>query len=684
MPFRVALLCVSDTAAEDPSTDRSLPTLRDLLPSDAYEVKVQAVVPDDTYQIQSAVKAWADEGVDLILTSGGTGFGTRDITPEAIVPLINKPAPGLVTSMLVSSLSITPLAALSRPVAGVILSPRTEAKGTGTLVVTLPGSPKAAKENLQALLKVLPHALELAGGARSRTTAVHQRLQKGEDGMKGVQDAIEGRREGSGHSCGHHHHHHHHHSHSHGGHAAPRPRTLLSQDPSVAIAARQRQSPWPLVSVRDALKLIFDNTPLAPVQNLAVGPSLLGHVLAEDVHSDLNIPSGPSTNIDGIDYETAHASSLKATDPAGVYKVVTSFPTSPLPSGTVYRINTGAPLPPGTDACIMVEDTEVVSRDQTGEETEVKLLAQVDKGENVRDPGSDVRTGEKVLEKGDVVSNVAGELGTLAFVNKRSVPVFRRPTVAVLSTGNELRDLQDTTASSSSFSNFTGIVDSNRPTLLSVLKSLHFPTVDLGICGDSMEETKARLEKGMEEADVIVTTGGTSMGIGDLLKPCIERELGGTVHFGRVAMKPGKPTTFATLPAHPLAPSKNPTLAFALPGNPASALVTFYVFVLPALRKMEGRREGEWELPRVPVVLTSPTLLDPRPEYHRVFLRPSLTTGSLQAFSTGGQRSSRTVSLAGANGLLELPAREKGGKERLDEGERVECVVIGEIGAAVA
>ncbi|BGP17773.1 hypothetical protein JCM10213v2_005815 [Rhodosporidiobolus nylandii] len=674
MAFTVALLCVSDTAAADPASDRSLPALRDVLPSDAYTVTAEQIVADEASAIQAVVKGWVREGINLVLTSGGTGFGTRDGTPEAIAPLLDKPAPGLVTAMLVASLAITPLAALSRPVAGVALSPRSDAAGAGTLIVTLPGSPKAAKENLQALLKVLPHALELAAGARSRTTHVHQRLEKGEDGMEGVQEAVDDRKTGG--SCGHRHHHGHSHAHAHGGHSAPRPRTLLSQDPSTEVASRQRQSPWPLVSVRDALKLIFENTPLSPVQTRAVEPQLLGHVLADDVYSEVNIPSGPSTNIDGY--------AVRSTDAPGVYKVVTSFPTSPLPPGSVYRINTGAPLPPGMDACVMVEDTEVVARDVQGEETEVRLLAQVDQGENVRKEGSDVKSGEKVLEKGDIVSNVGGESGTLAFVSKRSVPVFRRPTVAVLSTGNELRDLQSTSLSSNPSSNFHGIVDSNRPTLLSVLQSLHFETVDLGICGDSMEETKTRLRRGAEQADVVITTGGTSMGVGDLLKPCIERELGGTVHFGRVAMKPGKPTTFATIPAHPLAPSPDPTLVFALPGNPASALVTFFVFVLPALRKMEGRREGEWELPRVPVELTAPVPLDPRPEYHRVFLRPSLQSGGLQAFSTGGQRSSRTVSLAGANALLELPAMEKGGKNEVANGEKVMAVVVGEIGAPLA
>lgn len=264
----VALLCVSDTAAAVPSSDRSLPLLHDILssqPNDAYRVVAQGIVPDETAEIAESVKAWVQMGVDLILTSGGTGMGTRDRTPEvrslslprfgrlsqrylrvlsqAIAPLIDRPAPGLVIAMLTSSLAITPLAALSRPVAGIVHSPSGD--GTGSLIVTLPGSPKAAKENLECLLKILPHALELAGGVRSRTTAVHERLQRGEDGMKGVQEAVtqHTHRHEAPHAATHSHAHGHPHSHQshshehvHHGHHAPRPRMLTSQDPSSSSA----------------------------------------------------------------------------------------------------------------------------------------------------------------------------------------------------------------------------------------------------------------------------------------------------------------------------------------------------------------------------------------------------------------------------------------------------------------
>ncbi|GAA5847005.1 hypothetical protein JCM3766R1_005895 [Sporobolomyces carnicolor] len=676
--FDVALVCVSDTAFADPDSDRVLPLIADTLARAAdgvYNVARTAIVPDEPREITRAVEDAIERRVALCLTTGGTGFGTRDNTPEAVAKLIAKPAPGLVTAMLVGSLGITPLAALSRPVAGVAMpssKPEGESDGRGTLVVTLPGSPKGAKENLDILLPVLAHALELVSGAPSRETRIHRENEQGQRGGGPTPALVDSRAHGEkhlprprlDHSCAH-------------GHAAPTPRTtpLVSKDPSISIASRQRHSPWPLVSVDDALELVFEHTPSTEIESARVDHDLVGRVLVDDVYSKVDIPNRPSTNIDGY--------AVRSSDDPGVYKVVTEFPSEPLAAGSIMRIATGAPLPPGADACVMVEDTEVVSRDASDEEVEVRVLCRVDPGENVRDGGSDVARGDKVLERGQVVTKVGGELGTLAFIGNREVLVRRRPIVAVLSTGNELVDLdqaRDSTAAATTAKvGFSSIVDSNRPTLISILRDLHYDVVDLGICGDSVAETTAALKRGTEEADVVVTTGGTSMGVGDLLKPCVERELGGTVHFGRVAMKPGKPTTFATVPPHPMAPSRNEKLVFALPGNPASALVTFYLFVLPSLRKLEGRSRSEWQLARVPVSLTETVKLDSRAEYHRVSVRA--TRRGLEAVSTGGQRSSRTVSLARANGLLELPPRGEGPEAQAEKrkGDIVSCVLIGDV-----
>ena len=183
---------------------------------------------------------------------------------------------------------------------------------------------------------------------------------------------------------------------------------------------------------------------------------------------------------------------------------------------------------------------------------------------------------------------------------------------------------------------------------------------------------KTILKDALEKVDVIITTGGVSMGELDLLKPTIERSLGGTIHFGRVAMKPGKPTTFATIPV-----SQTTKRIFALPGNPASALVTFHLFVLPSLRKASGMERPM--LPIARVALAQDVKLDPRPEYHRVFI--SVTAkGGLLAVSTGGQRSSRVGSLTGANGLLCLPSSKDAGKQSIPKGEIVDALVLGRLG----
>ena len=165
------------------------------------------------------------------------------------------------------------------------------------------------------------------------------------------------------------------------------------------------------------------------------------------------------------------------------------------------------------------------------------------------------------------------------------------------------------------------------------------------------------------------------MGELDLLKPTIERSLGGTIHFGRVAMKPGKPTTFATIPYKPTTGDRNAArdqLLFSLPGNPASALVTTSLFVLPALQQLSGKPKP-WGLPRMKVVLGEQIRCDKsRPEYHRVKLQAG-DDGRIYAYSTGGQRSSRVGSLNGAKGLLCLPAKEG----VIDKGTLVDALLMG-------
>lgn len=177
----------------------------------------------------------------------------------------------------------------------------------------------------------------------------------------------------------------------------------------------------------------------------------------------------------------------------------------------------------------------------------------------------------------------------------------------------------------------------------------------------------------MRKVDVIITSGGVSMGELDLLKPTIERALGGTIHFGRLAMKPGKPTTFATVPFKNNAGNSETCLIFSLPGNPAAAVVTLHLFVLPSLHHSCGVNPPG--LTRVLVTLDHNIRLDSqRPEYHRAIVA-ARADGLLHAASTGGQRSSRVGSFRSANALLCLPCREGS----VEKGQQVEALLMGRV-----
>lgn len=377
---------------------------------------------------------------------------------------------------------------------------------------------------------------------------------------------------------------------------------------------------------------------------------------------------------------------------------------SPLEPGTIARITTGAPLPPNANAVVMVEDTVLASTTPDGnEEATVEILTgDIKPKENVREPGSDVALGSRILQKGDQITSVGGELGLLAATGTKTVKVFKKPCIGVLSTGDELVEHNAPVTLQGG-----QIRDSNRPSLLSCLASWGFPTVDLGIVRDTageLEQTLRDALRGVGRADssnidVIITTGGVSMGELDLLKPTIERSLGGTIHFGRVSMKPGKPTTFATIPFKPSSSSSSSSqserqskLIFSLPGNPASALVTLNLFVLPSLHKLMGLGE-RYTTPSVPLALGLPLvsviLAHPFPrnskrtDYHRAIVMASRTDGRLYASSTGlegvGQRSSRVGSMASANALVVLqPGSEKAKKGSLVQALMLANVVAGE------
>ncbi|KAF2488123.1 hypothetical protein BDY17DRAFT_244581 [Neohortaea acidophila] len=666
--FTACIIVVSETASKDPSSDKCIPALQEVFANDGqgrFTAEDTVIVPDDVLQIQRAITQRTDggEAVNLIVTSGGTGFAQKDVTPEAVMPLIHRHAQGLVHAMLAASLEVTPFAMMSRPVAGV---------RNNTLILTLPGSPKGAKENLSAVIKQLAHACQQAAGADSRSLHVGGVKKLERDAGVGVNGAQQ-------HSHSHNHghgHHHHHHGHGHHGpqaHTTPADRPQISNDPNAGPTRRYRESPYPMLSVDDALKQITASTPGLVVVKAAVNEGLVGSVLAEDVVARESVPAFRASIVDG--YAVIASDHVLVPSTKGVFPVASishaqAGEVPELKPGEIARITTGAPLPPGATAVVMVEDTVLRSQTDDGtEEKEVEILTDAIKpGENVREIGSDVKAGEVIMKKGEGITAVGGEFGLLASVGTREVSVYKKPVVGVLSTGDEIvqHDREGELR-------LGEVRDTNRPTLLTAVKGSGFEAVDLGIASDKPGALEQSLRDALRRVDVIVTSGGVSMGELDLLKPTIERSLGGTIHFGRVSMKPGKPTTFATVPFKSDHGQRTSKTIFSLPGNPASAVVTYHLFVLPSLHQMSGISPAG--LPRVKVVLDQDVRLDPkRNEYHRVVVS-ARRDGQLYATSTGFQRSSRIGSFKSANALLCLPAEEGS----LKKGEKVDALLMGKI-----
>ncbi|XP_052352602.1 gephyrin a isoform X8 [Oncorhynchus keta] len=745
--IRVGILTVSDSCFRNLAEDRSGVNLKDLVHDPSLlggVISSYKIVPDEIDEIKETLVDWCDEKeLNLILTTGGTGFAPRDVTPEATKEVIEREAPGMALAMLMGSLQVTPLGMLSRPVCGI--------RGK-TLIINLPGSKKGSQECFQFILPALPHAIDLLRDAVVKVKDVHEALEdlpspppplsppltlnsiactQTED--KGVQceddDDDDEDDEKMKDRClvsteDHHAHHHHHntHSHSHGHNShitaaaiaakipdsiisrgvqvLPRDTTSLSTTPSESpraqatsrlstascptpkvqsrcgskenilrashsavditkVARRHRMSPFPLTSMDKAFITVLEMTPVLGTEIINYRDGM-GRVLAQDVYAKDNLPPFPASVKDGY--------AVRAADGPGDRFIIGESqagqqPTHTVMPGQVMRVTTGAPVPCGADAVVQVEDTELLRESDDGtEELEVRILVQARPGQDIRPIGHDIKRGECVLSKGTHMG--PSEIGLLATVGVTEVEVQKFPVVAVMSTGNELLNPEDDLHPGK-------IRDSNRSTLLATIQEHGYPTINLGIVGDNPDDLLNALNEGISRADVIITSGGVSMGEKDYLKQVLDIDLHAQIHFGRVFMKPGLPTTFATVDIDGAR-----KLIFALPGNPVSAVVTCNLFVIPALRKMQGILD-----PRPTIIkarLSCDVKLDPRPEYHRCILTWHHQEPLPWAQSTGNQMSSRLMSMRSANGLLMLPPKTEQYVE-LHKGEVVDVMVIGRL-----
>lgn len=400
------------------------------------------------------------------------------------------------------------------------------------------------------------------------------------------------------------------------------------------------KSPYPMLSVEEALALIQRHTARLPVIELPFWQAQ-GFVLAEDVFASEPMPPFPAAAVDGYAVLAADGIGPRQVigDQAAGY--VADLRINP---GTAARVTTGAPVPLGADAVVMVEEVEV-----WGEQLNV-LADQITPGSNIRPVGQDIETNQLVLPHGTVLG--PPELGLLGTVGQTAVKIFRRPKVAVMSTGDEIIEPHETPQPGQ-------IRDANRFGLMGAVRQAGADPIDLGIVRDKAGRLAETIERGLAEADALLTSGGVSMGQLDLVKPYLARR--GTVHFGRVNTKPGKPVTFATVEDKP---------CFAMPGFPVSALVSFEIFVRPALLKMAGHTAIY--RPREPVILAQPlSHTAARTEFQRVVLRRRVD-GRLEASTTGFQGSGRLLSMVGANGLVILPQ----GQSDFEAGEVVEALIL--------
>uniref|UniRef100_A0A674A4G5 Gephyrin n=1 Tax=Salmo trutta TaxID=8032 RepID=A0A674A4G5_SALTR len=716
--IRVGILTVSDSCFRNLAEDRSGVNLKDLVHDPSLlggVISSYKIVPDEIDEIKETLVDWCDEKeLNLILTTGGTGFAPRDVTPEATREVIEREAPGMALAMLMGSLQVTPLGMLSRPVCGI--------RGK-TLIINLPGSKKGSQECFQFILPALPHAIDLLRDAVVKVKDVHEALEDLPspppplsppltlNSIACTQTEDKGKPQ--------------HHNHavvmakgsqylpglvsnlppapphytcscsgdqpipdsiiSRGVQVLPRDTTSLSTTPSES----------PRAQATSRLSTASCPTPKAPPDMTLHHDNATSHSARSvlDFLQDRNVSILPwpvkSLDLNSIEYVWDLLDwrvRARAIPPRNVRELVGALvkawaadgpgdrfiigesqagqqPTHTVMPGQVMRVTTGAPIPCGADAVVQVEDTELLRESDDGtEELEVRILVQARPGQDIRPIGHDIKRGECVLSKGTHMG--PSEIGLLATVGVTEVEVQKFPVVAVMSTGNELLNPEDDLHPGK-------IRDSNRSTLLATIQEHGYPTINLGIVGDNPDDLLNALNEGISRADVIITSGGVSMGEKDYLKQVLDIDLHAQIHFGRVFMKPGLPTTFATVDIDGAR-----KLIFALPGNPVSAVVTCNLFVIPALRKMQGILD-----PRPTIIkarLSCDVKLDPRPEYHRCILTWHHQEPLPWAQSTGNQMSSRLMSMRSANGLLMLPPKTEQYVE-LHKGEVVDVMVIGRL-----
>jgi molybdopterin molybdotransferase len=403
----------------------------------------------------------------------------------------------------------------------------------------------------------------------------------------------------------------------------------------------------PLLSVEDARGQMLDGLEALPSQDVVLDDAL-GRVVAADVASLTTLPPWDNSAMDGFAVRSADLQdgvSLRVTAEVAAGAIARVR----VESGTAVRILTGAPLPPGADAVVPVEDTDA-EPGVADLPASVRITGSFAPGAHIRRAGSDLRAGQRLLNPGDVLSPAA--IAVAAAGGHASIPVYGMPKVAILATGDELAPAGSTLGDAQ-------IPDSNTPGLMAAARDAGAEVRSLGIAQDTFESVRDALTKGLAWADVIVASGGVSVGAHDVVKDAFAAV--GRIDLWRIAVQPGKPLAFGR---------SGKTLLFGLPGNPVSSLVTFELFVRPVIRRLAGHED------LIGREIVRATLADPvrKAPGRRGFIRVRLTRDGdkWRADLAGGQESHMLAALAAADGLAIIP-------ESMDEapaGTEVEVIRI--------
>lgn len=406
-----------------------------------------------------------------------------------------------------------------------------------------------------------------------------------------------------------------------------------------------------MITVEEALERILSRIGTLGDERVALLDAL-DRVLAEPVVADREIPPWPNSSMDGYAVSSVDTSAASAESPVVLrmagHVAAGHLAERPLARGEAFRILTGAPLPEGADAVIPQEDVQA-------DGTTVRIPRPVSAGDYVRPRGEDLRPGDRLFEPGRLLS--PGDLGVLATLGRSRVRVVRRPVVGVLSTGDEIVDLGGMVGPGQ-------IPNSNTYSLMAQVRAAGAEPVSLGVARDRLDEIEARLGWGLG-CDLLISSAGVSVGDHDFVKAALTA-LGAEQHLWLVNMRPGKPITFATVES----PLKGTLPVFGLPGNPVSAMVTFELFVRPAVRRLGGHTR----LSR-PIRSARALAPIPNPGSRRGYLRVVLgeSDGALTARLTGEQGSGILRSMSEADGLAVVP-----GNTTIATGETVPVMLLRE------